>query len=33
MIRIETQALLDGFAAAGLAAYVAALLVRRVCGP
>nr|WP_314525167.1 hypothetical protein [uncultured Brevundimonas sp.] len=33
MIRIETQALLDGFAAAGLAAYVAALLVRRVGGP
>lgn len=33
MIRVETQALLDGFAAAGLAAYVAALLVRRVGGP
>jgi len=33
MIRVETQALLDGFAAAGLAAYVAALLVRRAGGP
>lgn len=33
MIRVETQALLDGFAAAGLAAYVAALLVRRTGGP
>lgn len=33
MIRVETQALLDGFAAAGLAAYVAALLVRRADGP
>jgi hypothetical protein len=33
MIRIETQALLDGFAAVGLAAYVVALIVRRVGGP
>ena len=33
MIRIETQALLDGFAAAGLAAYVVALVVRRAGGP
>ena len=33
MIRIETQALLDGFAAAGLAAYVVALVVRRTGGP
>lgn len=33
MIRVETQALLDGFAAAGLAAYVVALVVRRGGGP
>ena len=33
MIRVETQALLDGFAAAGLAAYVAALILRRAGGP
>lgn len=33
MIRLETQALLDGFAAAGLAAYVAALILRRAGGP
>lgn len=33
MIRMETQALLDGFAAAGLAAYVAALILRRAGGP
>jgi hypothetical protein len=33
MIRLETQALLDGFAAAGLAAYVSTLLVRRAGGP
>lgn len=33
MIRVETQPLLDGFAAAGLAAYVVVLLVRRAGGP
>ena len=33
MIRSETQALVDGFAAAGLLAYVAALLLRRSDGP
>lgn len=33
MIRADTQALLDGFAAAGLVAYVLALLVRRADGP
>lgn len=33
MIRSETQALVDGFAAAGLFAYVVALLVRRADGP
>lgn len=33
MIRSETQALVDGFAAAGLLAYVVALLVRRADGP
>ncbi len=32
MIRADTQALLDGFAAAGLLAYVLALLVRRADG-
>lgn len=33
MTRIEAQALLDGFAAAGLFAYVLALLLRRAGGP
>lgn len=33
MIRSETQALVDGFAAAGLLAYVVALLIRRADGP
>ncbi|GAA0653419.1 hypothetical protein [Brevundimonas lenta] len=33
MIRAETQMLLDGFAAAGLMAYVLALVVRRSGGP
>lgn len=33
MIRVETQALLDGFAAAGLAAYVTTLIVRRAASP
>lgn len=33
MIRAETQALIDGFAAAGLMAYVLALVLRRTGGP